>query len=614
MIRAEEFAFRYPTGEGQALTDLSFEIDEGETLGVVGPVEAGKTTLAMAIASFAPQNTGGATDGSLSVAGRDPRQAKDNRVAMVFEDYSAQLTQVRVIDEVIAPLVNRGLPRADAIERARELLDTVGLETVDEEKYTWEISGGQQQRLAIAAALAIDPDVMVFDTATDMLDPAGRDDVANLIASLKGEKTLVVTENDPDKLVGIADRLLVLDGGERVAFGPADDLLRDIDLLEGIGVAPPVCCRAARDVGLSGSPLTPGEFLDALDAHGVSAPRQTVPDGRGEKEGPGTASGAQADTPPSEFGDSLVSAEAVDHEGEPEQSSVAARSETPLLRAEDVRYQYSSDEIAVEDLKFTVHGGEVHAIIGGNGAGKTTFSKLLVGLFKPDNGTVFVDDEPTHGRTARDIAESVGITLQNPDEQLSEQTVEKEIRFPLEKRQYERSGFLGLSKRERYDDSFIDERVEEVCDLVGLSDDVLQKDPMFLPRGVRRQVTMATALAPDPDVLVLDEPVAGVDADARAQMTEAIRRLRDQGKGVVVIDHDMDFVCEVADTVTVLEDGQVVMQGPTHEVFAYNNWDWLEQHHMRPPRAARLARRVGVDALTADEFIQAFAPRLEVSG
>ncbi|MDZ7746959.1 MAG: ATP-binding cassette domain-containing protein [Halobacteriales archaeon] len=126
--------------------------------------------------------------GSLTVADRDPREAKDNRVAMVFEDYSAQLTQVQVIDEVIAPLVNRGVVRSEATERARELLDTVGLETVDEEKYTWELSGGQQQRLAIAAALAIDPDVMVFDTATDMLDPAGRDDVANLIASLKGEK------------------------------------------------------------------------------------------------------------------------------------------------------------------------------------------------------------------------------------------------------------------------------------------------------------------------------------------------------------------------------------------------------------------------------------------
>ena len=225
-----------------------------------------------------------------------------------------------------------------------------------------------------------------------------------------------------------------------------------------------------------------------------------------------------------------------------------------------------------------------------------------------------VGDEPTKDQTARDIAESVGITLQNPDEQLSEQTVEGEIRFPLEHRQYERTGFLGLSKRQRYDDASIDERVGEVCDLVGLPDDVLQEDPMFLPRGVRRQVTVASAMAPDPDVLVLDEPVAGVDADARAQMTETIGRLRDQGKGIVVIDHNMEFVCDVADTVTVLEDGAVVMQGSTHEVFARDNWDWLEQHHMRPPRAARLARQVGVDALTADEFVEAFAPKLEVSG
>ncbi|MDZ7746961.1 MAG: hypothetical protein U5K28_10810 [Halobacteriales archaeon] len=150
--------------------------------------------------------------------------------------------------------------------------------------------------------------------------------------------------------------------------------------------------------------------------------------------------------------------------------------------------------------------------------------------------------------------------------------------------------------------------------MVDLSEDVLQEDPMFLPRGRRREVTIATALAPDPDILVLDEPVAGVDANTREQMTETIGRLRDQGKGVVIIDHDMDFVCENADTVTVLEDGEVVMQGPTHQVFARDNWDWLEQHHMRPPRAARLAQRVGVDALTADEFVTAFESRLEVSG
>ena len=605
MIRAEEFTFQYPTQETTALDGLSFEVDEGQVLGVVGPVEAGKTTLAMSLASFAPQNTGGSTDGTLSVAGRDPREAKDNRVAMAFEDYSAQLTQVRAIDEVIAPLVNRGVSRSEAAERARELLDEVRLDGVDETQYTWELSGGQQQRLAIAAALAIDPEVMIFDTATDMLDPAGRDEVANLIASLKGDKTLVVTDNDPDSLVGIADELLVLNDGEQAAFGPADELLRNVDLLEDVGVAPPVCLRIAREVGLSGSPLTPGEFLDVLGTHTSSD----------QSDRAGQVSSSDADEPidaSSEFGEPLVSTDGIGHDGEVE-GETASDLGDPLLRAEDVRYEYGSDAVAVEDVVFSVREGEVHAIIGGNGAGKTTFSKLLVGLFKPDDGTMLVDGEPTDGRTAREIAESVGITLQNPDEQLSEQTVEKEIRFPLEKRRYERTGFLGLSKRERYDEAFIEERVGEVCDLVGLPEDVMQEDPMFLPRGVRRQVTMATALAPDPDVLVLDEPVAGVDATAREHVTQAIERLRRQGKGVVVIDHDMDFVCEVADTVTVLNEGQVAMQGPTHEVFGPDNWDWLSSHHMRPPRAARLARRVGVEALTADEFVAAFAPQLEVS-
>ncbi|MFB6156616.1 MAG: ABC transporter ATP-binding protein [Haloferacaceae archaeon] len=581
MISADEFSFRYPTKSDPALTDLSFEVDEGEVLGVVGPVEAGKTTLAMALASFAPQNTGGTTSGDLSVAGRDPRGASDNAVAMVFEDYAAQLTQVRVLDEVVAPLVNRGIPRAKATERARDLLDDVRLADAAD-KFTWELSGGQQQRLAIAAALAIEPEVLIFDTATDMLDPAGKDEVTNLVAALAGETTLVVTENDPDALVGLADRLLVLDGGERVAFGPADDLLRDVDLLERTGVAPPVCARIARDVGLGGAPLTPGEFLDALAARADGDPVEPLATD-GEAADGGRVSTARG------FGESLVT-------------------------VDGVTYEYGADEVALSGVDLTVREGEVHAVLGGNGAGKTTFSKLLCGLFEPTHGTVSVDGESTEGRTARDVAETVGIALQNPDEQLSERTVEEELRFPLEQRQHERTGILGLSKRQRYDDAFIDDRVEAVRELVGLSPDVMDEDPVFLPRGTRRLVTIASALAPDPDVLVLDEPAAGLDATAREQVSRTVERLREDGKGVVLIDHDMNFVCEVADTVTVLEDGSVAMQGPVREVFGPDNWEWLARRHLRPPRPARLARRVGVDALTADEFVTAFAPRLEVSG
>ncbi|MFB6093013.1 MAG: ABC transporter ATP-binding protein, partial [Haloquadratum sp.] len=559
-------------------------------LGVVGPVEAGKTTLSMALASFAPQNTGGTTSGDLSVAGRDPREATDNRVAMVFEDYAAQLTQVRVIDEVIAPLVNRGFTRAEATERARELLDDVRMSDA-ETQFTWELSGGQQQRLAIAAALAIDPEVMVFDTATDMLDPEGRDHVANLIASLRGEKTLVVTENDPDALVGVADELLVLDDGDRVACGDADELLRDDELLADVGVAPPVCVRSARKVGVPNAPLTPGEFVDELDAlGGTELPRAA--DSAAAVGGP---SGPAADG------------------GDPMTVSVAPGFGEPVLEAHDVTYRYTADEAAIDGVDFTVRGGEVHAVVGGNGAGKTTFSKLLSGLFKPDSGRITVGDATTDGRTARDVAESVGVALQNPDEQLSEQTVREELRFPLVERRYDRTGLLGLGKRERYDEEFIERRVETVRSLVGLDESVLDADPVFLPRGERRQVTMGSAIMPDPDVVVLDEPVAGVDASARRHVVETIDQLTDNGTGVVIIDHDMDFVCEVAHTVTVLHDGAVAMQGPVHEVFDTANWEWLAEQHLRPPRAARLARRVGVDALTAAEFVDTVGPMLEAS-
>jgi len=579
-IHIDSFRFSYPTVDEFALDGISFDLSAGEVLGVVGPVEAGKTTLAMALAGFAPRHTGGTTEGTIFVAGRDPREARDNQVAMVFEDYSAQLTQVRVVDEVVAPLTNRGIPRSEATDRARELLDRVRLAEAAEQ-FTWELSGGQQQRLALAAALAIDPNVLIFDTATDMLDPAGRDEVGNLIASLKGETTLVITENDPDALVGIADQLLVLDGGREIASGAADDLLRDIELLESVGVAAPVCCRIAREVGLPDAPTTPREFIEAIDPHTAidvgqfSSPQAEAPDG-----------GLNLDPP--EFGDTVI-------------------------EVDEATYRYSQDTVAIEDVNLEVREGEVHAIIGGNGAGKTTLSKLLVGLFKPDEGQVLVDGELTDNRPARDIAETVGIALQNPDEQLSEQTVQAELRFPLETRQYERTGPFGLLKRAQYEGAFIEDRVETVRNLVGISDDLLEEDPMFLPRGKRRLVVMTGALVTNPDALILDEPIAGVDATARGDVERTIEHLRDEGTAIVVIDHDMDFVCEVADTVTVLENGEVAMQGPVDEVFAEENWDWLNRHHLRPPLEARLAHRLGVHALTLDQVVSNLKPRLRVA-
>lgn len=595
-IHAEAFTFTYPTTTEPVLRDVSFDVPAGDVLGVLGPVEAGKTTLSMALSSFAPQNTGGVTEGSLAVAGRDSRERADNAVAMVFEDYDAQLTQVRVLDEVVAPLVNRGLPRTDAIPKARELLDRVRLTDVAE-KFTWDLSGGQQQRLAIAAALAIDPEVLVFDTATDMLDPAGREEVSNLVASLAGSKTLVVTANDPDDLVGIADHVLLLDGGEQVAFGPADALLRDSDRLRSLGVGMPRCLEVADRLGLDASPLTPHELADALDDRNASttSPRPASADGGTRGQQPEASYETRATSPANDDQtDTTEAAEAID-------------AGPGIVTVDGATYEYADGTVAVDGATLDVYDGEVHAVVGGNGAGKSTFSRLLVGLLDPDAGYVRVSGTETAAATARDLATSIGIALQNPDKQLSEETVEDELRFPLEHRQYERPGLLSLRKTERFDDAYIDERVETVCDLVGIEDRVRDLDPMFLPQGEQRLVTIAQALVTDPGAVVLDEPTAGLDAANRATVRETIDRLREDGHAVVLIDHDMDFVSEVADQVSVLSSGDLVAQGPTEEIFDSANWEWLADHHLRPPDVARLATELGVDALTIDGLVDALS-------
>lgn len=589
MISADDFTFEYPTADEPALRDLSLSVDEGSVLGVVGPVEAGKTTLSMALSGFVPETTGGWSEGDLAVAGRDPRTTDANDVAMVFEEYSAQLSQLRVIDEVIAPLTNRGVPRERALDRARELLDEVRLDE-SEEKFTWELSGGQQQRLAVAAALAVDPEVLVFDTATDMLDPQGRAEVADLVASLAGETTLVVTENDPGALVGIADELLVLEDGREVASGDADDLLRDRELLEQVGVGAPLCLDVAQRVGLDASPVTLGEFREAYadDSRRALVQPTATPDG-----GPGSPaavepSGADAD-------------------------DATASTADPVIDVDDATYEYPDGTVAVEDVDLAIRAGEVHAVVGGNGAGKSTLSKLLVGVMAPSSGTVRIGGRDTADATARELGSSVGIALQNPDEQISRETVEDEIRYPLEQRRYERSGPFGLfGKRERYGEDYIERRLSAVRDLVGIDDDLMDEDPAFLPLGERSLVAMAAALAPDPDAVVLDEPAAGIDASGREAIEDAIDRLRADGTGVVLVDHDMDFVCEVADRVTVLADGRISTQGPPEELFARDNWEWLAERHIRPPRAARLAHRVGVDAVTADGVVDELAPATEV--
>jgi len=575
IVNAKNFTFTYPGSDESVLNEVSLEIKDGEVLGIIGPLGAGKTTLCKAIAGLVPSITGGEASGEMNVSDHHQREssndANEQQVGIVFEDYAAQLIQLKVLEEVKTPLLNRGLSPKEAENRARELLDKVGLSNRDfEKKRIWDLSGGQQQRLAIAATLAIEPQVIILDNIMDKLDPKGQEQVREIVTELNGHKTQVIVDRDPNLLLQKTQRLLVFVDGKVIAQGKPEEILQNEELLGRADVEPPISLRVARALGLSESPLTLEEFQQAYFASPMQQPSSLT-------VGKHKHSSTEPLAAKRNFGN-------------------------PVVCMEDVKFCYSDDGPKVlEDFNITIHEGEVHAIVGHSGVGKTTVVKHIAGLVKPNEGRVTVCNTDTGEKSVPELALMVGTVLQNPDDQISEKTVKDEISFPLKQRQYERNGWF--SKHKRYDDDYIEDQVSHACELVGIEEDLLDEDPFLLPRGQRKLVTIAEALVVDPKVLLLDEPTIGLGAKSCQKIKQALASLREQGKAVLLVSNNIDFVAEVADTVTVLEQGRIVLQGSVHQVFAKDNWDQLSKLHINPPQAAQLARRLNVKALTCDELV-----------
>lgn len=586
IVSAKDFTFYYPATEEATIESVSFEIKQGEVIGIIGPLAAGKTTLCMAIADFAPRIVGGDFEGSLSVDNRklgSDKRKQDRQVGMVFEDYSAQLVQIKVLDEVTTPLINNGKSQEDAENRARELLKKVGLGTGEEIEKTriWELSGGQQQRLAIAATLAIEPTILILDSVIDKLDASGQSQVKSIVSELCGDKTQVIVEQDIDILVQCADRILVLIDGEIVADGKPQEILQNEELLSRADIDIPVSLRVAKALGLSEMPLTPEDFpqdfIDQNSNQNYSSNYITI-EPRSYKF------------------------EKQQQEPEPEQENKqSANFGQILVKVENISYSYSDENQTLKDINIEIRAGEIHALIGHSGAGKTTVVKHIAGLLSPSGGKVTVCDTNINEKTVPELGLTIGTVFQNPDEQISEKTVREEIAFPLKQRQYQRKGLF--SREKNYEDDHITEQLSRVCELVGIDEKILDKDPILLSRGQRKLVTIAAALIVDPKVLILDEPTVGLSASSRRQIAQLLSKVCEQGKAVLLVSNNIDFVCEVADTVTVLKQGKIQLQGAVNELFAADNWERLEEMNVHLPAAARLAKRLGINAFTCDQLI-----------
>lgn len=546
-IRLDHLSFCYAGQSVPALQDVCLTVHGGEMVVIMGATGAGKSTLAKCLNRVVPAFQPGALTGEVSICGQ---RLQDEGVAdlagivgLVSQDFEAQLFATNVVQEVVFGMEQLAVAPAAMRQRVTAALDAVGLQGF-EGRDPATLSGGEKQRLAIAATLALQPSVLVFDEPTTDLDPLGKLEIFAVLAAMRRQGyTLLIIEHEI-AAAEHADRLIVMAAGRIVADDVPARVLADVDFLERHGVRAPDLSRIATRLRLSPPP-------NSLEAAEAAIRLQHAPP-------------RVADPPPQ-----------------------ARRSDTPpLVEAEAVEFQYESTARALAGVSLRIQPGEFLALIGQNGSGKTTLAKHLNGLLRPSAGRVLLGGRDLHELPLNRVAGDIGYVFQNPDHQIFAATVYDEIAFGPRN--------FGLAALQ------VEERVAAAVEAVGLNG-LEQEDPFVLAKGQRQRLAVAALLALQPRLLILDEPTTGLDYVEQRRMMNLLATLHDQGMAILIITHSPWVVAEYAERGVLMSAGRMLFDGPLRALFAESAL--LERAHFCAPDVTRLGQRFGLTPLSVDEFV-----------
>lgn len=570
IIEMECVSFSYGTAAdgAYALKDIDLSVEEGTFVGLIGPSGAGKSTLASAITGAIPHHYRGRLFGSTLVAGLDTCEASLTDIAKVagsvLQDIDAQMVASVVEDELLFGLENFGIDHREIEGRIASALDAVGIADLRHREIA-TLSGGQKQKVAIAAILAMTPRVIVMDEPTSALDPASARDVFEVLRRAKEltGMTVILIEQTVALLAEYCDRVVVIDQGRIALDGTPTDVFSHGETLRAIGVDTPRTVRISNSLAEAGlapndSPALTLDGAESLVA-GILAP------------------GLSKSSPivPRTLGDRPDARNAVD--------------ERPIIvDVAGAAYSYGTGQAGIEGINLTVRAGEILAVVGQNGAGKTTFTKLLNGLIKPSAGVVRIAGLDTRTTPVSVLASHAATLFQNPDRQLCRNTVVEEISFGLELQ-----GAPADAARER---------ARHVAATFGLPENA---SPFNLSRGQRQMVALASVVALEPELIILDEPTSGLDYRECMTVMETVRQRALDGAAVVMVCHDMEVVSDFADTLAVMTEGRLIEVGPSREVFA--NDALLAHARIAAPCVPALGKRL------AARFHPSFAHITEVA-
>lgn len=580
MIECQGVSFSYD-GVVPALDGVDLNIEDGEFFCILGGNGSGKSTFAKHLNALLQPDAGTVRINDMDAS--DPELVYDIRstAGMVFQNPDDQLVATLVEDDVAFGPENLGVPSAQIAQRVREALKGVGLVGFEHHE-THALSGGQKQRVALAGVLAMEPRVLILDEASSMLDPRGRQGLMKACRALHDRGMTVVMITHFMEEAAEADRVAVFRAGRVAMLGTPEEILTRADELAQLNLDMPASCCLGRSLRAKGVPVCAqvreadmvSEIAQAYTERSRLdiAEQPSASDSHVLDNGSSAADGIGASEPVIEIShlSHSYSLSARERRRWHKRSTTADASSKQALWGNDPNSPW-----ALRDVTLTVRRGEFLGLAGHTGSGKSTLVQHLNGLIRPQEGSVCaLGLDLSNKKDAAAVKAKVGMVFQYPERQLFAETVAQDVAFGPRN--------LGLPQDE------VARRVASSLARVGLDVAAIgDKSPFELSGGQQRRVAFAGVLAMEPEVLVLDEPMAGLDPAARRDFLGLIDRLHREGLTVVMVSHSMDDLANCCDRIVVMNEGAVFAEGTPAQVFARANE--LKSIGLGVPAAQRMA-------------------------
>ena len=558
IISFEDFGFQYTAQAEPTLYDINLQIRKGEKVLIAGPSGCGKSTLAHCINGLVPNSYPGKATGKLTIGGQDALKlglfGLSKIVGTVLQDSDGQFIGLTVAEDIAFALENDCLPTEEMHREVERIAELVDVKRVLKHA-PHEISGGQKQRVGLGGVMVGQVDVLLFDEPLANLDPATGKQAIVLIDEIQkrtGCAVIIIEHRVEDVLYCPVDRVIVMGDG-RIQYDGDPDALLCSELLQRKGIREPLYVTALKYAGVELTADMRPSYLPELKL-----------------------SQQQKAQVQSWF----------DKQPAPE----AAPEQDVLLRVENLDFTYEGGHHALRGINAIVHKGEMLSIVGTNGAGKSTFSKVVCGFENAQSGILELEGVDLNSLSIKERADHIGYVMQNPNQMISKTQIFDEVALGLRNR--------GVSEEE------IRPRVEETLKVCGLYP--FRNWPVSaLSYGQKKRVTIASILVLKPEMILLDEPTAGQDLKHYTEIMDFLSELNRQGVTVVLITHDMHLMLEYTPRAIVFNAGQVIADKSAAEVL--NSPDIVEAAHLKETSLYHLSAACGIT--DAEEFTRRFIAR-----